>query len=94
MDLLRATMIGSRISGEQTTTAAETLTSTINGFQLAATEAMSIIDKFSALDASMATSFSEMSYALTKVASSAKKIITELKSFKIAGKSKMIISSL
>lgn len=94
MDLLRATMVGSRISGEQTTTAAETLTSTINGFQLAATEAMSIIDKFSALDASMATSFSEMSYALTKVASSANKIITELKSFKIAGKSRMIISSL
>lgn len=91
MDLLRATMIGSKISGEAPTSTAETLTSTINGFQLLSDQAMDIVSKFSALDANMATSFAEMSTAMKRVASSAK--ITEVKIFELLKNLRKIISS-
>lgn len=92
LDLLRATLIGSKISGETAEDTATTLTATINGFQLMSEDAMSIIDKFSALDANMATSFKEMSLAMTRVASSAE--LTELKIFKLLKNLKQTISSL
>jgi TP901 family phage tail tape measure protein len=48
------------------------LTSAINGFGLAATDAMAISDKFAALGANSASSYEEMAIALSKVAPVAK----------------------
>jgi TP901 family phage tail tape measure protein len=50
------------------TESANYLTSAINGFGMAATEAMAISDKFAALGASSASSYEEMAIALSKVA--------------------------
>lgn len=70
-DLVEVTKKASAISGEDMSNTASMLTASINGFQLASDAAEGVIDKFAALDAASATSFKEMSYALTKVASAA-----------------------
>lgn len=69
--MVESTIVGAAVSGESLTEVADKLTSVINGFQLGSEEAMSVMDKFAMLDASMSTSFKEMSYAMTKIASSA-----------------------
>lgn len=51
--------------------ASDYLTSTLNGFQMEATQAMEVVDKFSAVGANAGTSFEEMASALKKVASAA-----------------------
>lgn len=70
--MVEATVVGAAVSGESLVEVSDKLTSVINGFQLGSEEAMSVMDKFAILDASMSTSFKEMSYAMTKIASSAK----------------------
>ena len=47
------------------------LTTALNGFQLAASDAMSVSDKFAALAAASATDYDELAIALSKVASQA-----------------------
>ena len=69
--LVEATKKASAVSNEDMTNTTSMLTASLNGFQLAADAAEGVIDKFAALDAASATSFKEMSYALTKVASAA-----------------------
>lgn len=69
--LVEASRKASAVSGEGMENTTSMLTATLNGFQMVSSEVDGVIDKFSALDAASATSFKEMSYALTKVASSA-----------------------
>jgi len=51
--------------------ASDYLTSTLNGFKMEASQAMEVVDKFSAVGANAGTSFEEMAQALKKVASAA-----------------------
>ena len=49
----------------------ELMTAALNGFKLSASDAMGVVDKFSALDLKYATSAEEIATALQYVASSA-----------------------
>ena len=50
---------------------AEYLTSTLNGMKIEAKDATSVVDKFAAVGANTATSFEEISEAMSQTASSA-----------------------
>jgi len=71
MHLVEATTIAASIAQTEMAQTSEYLTATLNGFKLEATDAMSVVDKFSAIAANAGTSFEELAIGLTKVASGA-----------------------
>ena len=71
LQMTEAVIMGARISGQALVEVTDRMTAVINGFQMTAEQAMTVMDSFAILDANMATSFNEMSYALTKVSSQA-----------------------
>lgn len=71
MKLVEATTISASNAGADYAQTADWLTSALNGFKLKATDAMSVVDKFSVLGAMTGSSFEEIATGLTKVASSA-----------------------
>ena len=71
MKLVEAAGIAARLAGISTTESVRFLTSAINGYQLAADQAMAVSDKFAALAASSASSYEELATALSKVAAQA-----------------------
>lgn len=72
LELTKIAAIAAKVASIDATESANYLTSAINGFGLAATQAMAVSDKFAALGASSASSYEEMAVALSKVAPSAK----------------------
>lgn len=72
LELTKAAAIAAKVASIDATDSADYLTSAINGFGLAAEQAMEVSDKFAALGASSASSYEEMAVALSKVAPSAK----------------------
>ncbi len=71
LKLVEATTVAASVANTDMAQTSEYLTATLNGFKMEASEAMDIVDKFSAIGANAGTSFSEVAYALTKVGSSA-----------------------
>ncbi len=71
MEMVRASTVSAGIAGIETADASDKLTSALKGFLLPATEAMDVADTFAALAAQSASSFHELSYALSKTAASA-----------------------
>lgn len=69
--LTEATLIGANITGESTAQTAELLTAAMNGYNLAATEAMNITDKFAAVGAATGADFYELATGMSRVASMA-----------------------
>ena len=70
--LIKTSMMFSKVGMLDSAQAAELLTSSINGYGLAASEAMSVVDKMSAIDVVAATSTKDLALALSQTASSAK----------------------
>lgn len=69
--MAEATLIGANIAGESTIEMSNLLTATLNGYQLAAEDAMMVTDKFAAVGASTAADFYELATAMSKVSSMA-----------------------
>ena len=69
--MVRASTISAGIANTDTADASDRLTSALRGFLRPASEAMSVADKLAALAAQSASSFDELSYAMTKTAASA-----------------------
>lgn len=69
--LTEAAAMAARIAGISVTDSVNYLTSAINGFQMSASQAMEVSDKFAALAASSASSYEELAIALSKVAAQA-----------------------
>ena len=72
MEMTEASIAISKTGGIEAGEAANRLTAAIRGYQLAATDAMDIADKMSALDAAAASSVDELTVAMQKSASQAK----------------------
>ena len=72
MELTKVAAIAARVASIDAVKSANFLTSAINGFGLAANQAMAVSDRFAALGASSASSYEEMAIALSKVAPVAK----------------------
>lgn len=70
-ELLRSSMTLSKVGAMESATATELLTSSLNGYQLAAKDAMTVVDKISAIDLAAATSSEELATALSRTANSA-----------------------
>ena len=64
--LMEATMTMSKVGAISAGDATEYLTSTLNGYKMSAEDAMSIVDKMSAVDLAAATSVEELALALQK----------------------------
>ena len=71
MEMVRASTISAGIANTETAEASDRLTAALRGFLLPANAAMSVSDKLAALAAQSASSFDELSYAMTKTAASA-----------------------
>ena len=69
--LLKASMTLSKVGAIESSEATELLTSSLNGYKLAAQDAMSIVDKISGIDLAAATSSYELATALARTANSA-----------------------
>lgn len=69
--MVEATAIAAALGEVEMAEAADTLTAIMNGYSMAATEAMEVTDKISAVGADSAADFGELSFAIEKVASSA-----------------------
>lgn len=69
--MVEATAIAAALGEVEMAEAADTLTAIMNGYSMAATEAMNVTDKISAVGADSAADFGELSFAIEKVASSA-----------------------
>ena len=72
LELTRVAAIAAKVAAIDMSESANYLTSAINGFGLAADQALEVSDKFAALGASSASSYEEMAIALSKVAPVAK----------------------
>ena len=70
-ELLRSSMTLSKVGAMESATATELLTSSLNGYKLEAKDAMSVVDKISAIDLAAATSSEELATALSRTANSA-----------------------
>lgn len=70
-EMLRATMVLSKVGAIESSEATQLLTSSLNGFKIEAKDAMSIVDKVSAVDLKAATNSEELMTALSRTASSA-----------------------
>lgn len=71
MSMVQATTMAAALSGVSFRDASETLTAAINGYNMAASKAGEITDKFAAVGAASAADFQELSTAMEKVASQA-----------------------
>lgn len=71
LEMVRASTISAGIANTDTAEASDRLTAALRGFLRPAGEAMSVADKLAALAAQSASSFDELSYAMTKTAASA-----------------------
>lgn len=69
--LLKASMTLSKVGAIESSEATSLLTSTLNGFKLEAQDAMTVVDKISAIDMAAATSSEELMTALSRTANSA-----------------------
>ena len=69
--LIEAAGIAARLANISTTESVRFLTSAINGYNLSASQALAVSDKFAALAASSASSYEELATALSKVAAQA-----------------------
>jgi TP901 family phage tail tape measure protein len=72
MELAEVSAKSAKVAGISAEEAVKYLTSAVNGFGLAATEAEAIADKFAAVAASSATDFNELAIAMSKVSPVAK----------------------
>jgi TP901 family phage tail tape measure protein len=72
LELTKVAATAAKVASIDATKSANFLTSAVNGFGLAADQAMAVSDKFAALGASSASSYEEMAIALSKVAPVAK----------------------
>lgn len=70
-ELLKTSQVFSKVGFLESTEAAELLTSAINGYKIEAKDAMSVVDKMSAIDVTAATSTKELATALQYTAASA-----------------------
>lgn len=70
-ELLRSSMTLSKVGAMESAEATELLTSSLNGYQFAAKDAMSVVDKISSIDLEAATSSYELATALSRTANSA-----------------------
>lgn len=70
-ELTEAAAKAATIAGIDGSRSIDLLTNAMNGFQLSATKAMEVSDKFAALAASAATDYEELATALSKVAAQA-----------------------
>lgn len=70
-EMVEATAVAAALGEVQMGEAANTLTAIMNGYGMAATQAMEVTDKISAVGADSAADFGELSTAIEKVASSA-----------------------
>lgn len=75
---MEATMTMSKVGAISAAEATEYLTSTLNGYKMSAQDAMSIVDKMSAVDLAAATSVEELALALQKTANMARTTGVEL----------------
>ena len=66
--LLKASMTLSKVGAIESSQATELLTSSLNGYKIEAQDAMSIVDKMSAVDLAAATSTEELATALARTA--------------------------
>lgn len=71
MKMVDATTKAAALSEVSFTQASETLTASINAYNMEASDAMSVTDKFAAVGAKSAADFQELSLAMEKVAASA-----------------------
>ena len=69
--LTQAAVSAAKVAGVSTADSVNYLTTALNGFQLAASDAMLVSDKFAAVAAASATDYDELAIALSKVASQA-----------------------
>jgi TP901 family phage tail tape measure protein len=71
LTLTEAAVAAAKVAGVSTADSVNYLTTALNGFQLAASDAMLVSDKFAAVAAASATDYDELAIALSKVASQA-----------------------
>ena len=71
LTLTRAAVQAAKVAGISGAESVNYLTTALNGFQLAAEDAMKVSDKFAAIAAQSATSYEEIATALSKVAAQA-----------------------
>ena len=71
LTLTRAAVSAAKVAGISGSESVNYLTTALNGFQLAAEDAMRVSDKFAAIAAQSATSYEEIATALSKVAAQA-----------------------
>lgn len=64
--MLRATMMMSKLGNIESAQATEYLTSTLNGYKMSAEDAITVVDKLTAVDNATATSVAELATALQK----------------------------
>lgn len=69
--LSEAALKAAKIAGIDASTSVDLLTNAMNGFQMSASQALEVSDKFAALAASSATNYEELAVALSKVAAQA-----------------------
>ena len=70
-ELIRQSMILSKVGNMESTTATERLTSALNGYKMAASDAAAVVDKLTAVDMAAAVSADGIAEALSHTASSA-----------------------
>lgn len=70
--LLTASTIQSKLANIDAATSTDLLTSTLNGYQMAAEDAMHVVDALTAIDFAAATSVQELAVALQKTANTAR----------------------
>jgi TP901 family phage tail tape measure protein len=68
IELARVAAMSAKVAGIDARDAVNYLTAAVNGFQLAASQAGDIADKFAAISAASATDFNELAIAMSKVA--------------------------
>jgi len=71
LKLTEAAISAAKVAGISATESVNYLTTALNGFQMSASDAMKVSDKFAAIAATSATSYDELATALSKVASQA-----------------------
>lgn len=71
LKLTEAAIAAAKVAGIQATESVNYLTTALNGFQLSASDAMEVSDKFAAVAANAAVSYDEIAIALSKVAAQA-----------------------
>jgi TP901 family phage tail tape measure protein len=72
LEMTRVAAESARVASIDATESANYLTSAINGFELAASDAENVADRFAKLGAASASSYDELARAMSKVAPSAK----------------------